>query len=263
MRNKKAFTLAEILIVLMVIGVIATLTIPSLMKGVMAGQYKSGYKKALKEISTMSAAEKIAGSLPTSNRSSETLMFFEALNTHLSVNGYISFAEHKANTGSVLISERFDKSIRIKGRTYGTHQEGDIAENVNENYITTYEASPWIITDDNMAYSVMCGGDTGVRTQCATTQEINAQPTQKDAARRSCAIVIVDVNGLSKGPNRYDPQLGPDTGVRLNTFNAPVESGEPLDTLTGDQYIIFIGSDGATAGPSATSVTGRIASGAE
>ena len=46
MRIKKGFTLAEILIVLMVIGIIATMTIPGLMKGVQEAQYKTAYKKA-------------------------------------------------------------------------------------------------------------------------------------------------------------------------------------------------------------------------
>ena len=45
MRIKKGFTLAEILIVLMVIGVIATMTIPSVMKGVVDAQIKTGYKR--------------------------------------------------------------------------------------------------------------------------------------------------------------------------------------------------------------------------
>ena len=45
MRIKKGFTLAEILIVLMVIGVIATMTVPSLMKGVNEATYKTAYKK--------------------------------------------------------------------------------------------------------------------------------------------------------------------------------------------------------------------------
>ena len=49
MRIKKGFTLAEILIVLMVIGVIATMTIPSLMKGVAEAQYKAAYKKGAED----------------------------------------------------------------------------------------------------------------------------------------------------------------------------------------------------------------------
>ena len=245
----------------MVIGVIATMTIPSMMKGVIEAQYKSGYKKALRTIATISAAEKVGGSLPTSNRSAETLMFFQALNSNLSVNGYVSAADHKANSGQLFNAKRFDKSIIINGRRYGTQHADDSSVNVNTSYITTYNVSPWISTDDNMAYSVMCGGQTGVPAPCATTQEINTQLTQKDAANKSCSIVIVDVNGLSKGPNKYEPQLGPTSGseVRINTHTPNIQEGTPLDTLTGDQYIIFVGSDGATAGPKATTVTGRIA----
>ena len=50
MRLKKGFTLAEILIVLMVIGVIATLTVPTMMKGVTEAQLKTSYKKAYNTI---------------------------------------------------------------------------------------------------------------------------------------------------------------------------------------------------------------------
>ena len=44
MRIKKGFTLAEILIVLMVIGAIATITVPSIIKGVKEAQIKTAYK---------------------------------------------------------------------------------------------------------------------------------------------------------------------------------------------------------------------------
>ena len=55
MRFKKGFTLAEILIVLMVIGVIATMTVPSMMKGVQEAQYKTGFKKAYNTITNLYA----------------------------------------------------------------------------------------------------------------------------------------------------------------------------------------------------------------
>ena len=47
MRLKKGFTLAEILIVLMVIGAIATMTIPSLMQSTSQQEYKAAFKKAI------------------------------------------------------------------------------------------------------------------------------------------------------------------------------------------------------------------------
>jgi len=49
--NKKAFTLAEILIVLGIIGIVAELTIPTLMNNVQDKVYKVAYKKAFSEAS--------------------------------------------------------------------------------------------------------------------------------------------------------------------------------------------------------------------
>ena len=61
MRLKKGFTLAEILIVLMVIGVVATMTIPSLMRGVQDAQFKTAYKKAFNAVVNIAAMESISG----------------------------------------------------------------------------------------------------------------------------------------------------------------------------------------------------------
>lgn len=46
MRRKQAFTLAEVLLVLSVIGVVAALTIPTLIQKISDDQYKSAFKKA-------------------------------------------------------------------------------------------------------------------------------------------------------------------------------------------------------------------------
>ena len=257
MRLNKAFTLAEILIVLMVIGVIAALTVPSVMKGVTEAQLKTGYRKALNYIQNIAAAEKIAGFLPTTNISSETMRFFGTLNTNLSVNSYVSKEASTANSRKTINNSDYVGAINIGGIKFGSGEK--LAGDVGENSITTYDASPWIVTDDNIAYSVMCGGETGVPKTCGTVAEIVAQKNQADAILKSCSIVIVDVNGLSKGPNAFDPQAGPQTGVRLNTFATAPAEGSPLKTLTGDQFLIFLGTDGATAGPKVFTVTGRIA----
>jgi len=45
MKNKNAFTLAEVLVTLAIIGVVAALTIPSLVTRVQDIQYKTAWKK--------------------------------------------------------------------------------------------------------------------------------------------------------------------------------------------------------------------------
>ena len=255
MRYKKGFTLAEILIVLMVIGVIAAMTIPSVMKGVVEGQLKAGYKKAYNTIANFAHAEKTAGFLPATNISSETVRLFEMLNADLTVMGYVSTADSQINSGNVIKGDKYQNTIRINNKTYGTGQ-AQIA--VNSANVTTQSPTPWLVTEDNMAYSIICGGVTNVRFRCATKEQLSSFATQAEAIRNSCAVVVVDVNGLSKGPNRFDPQVGPANGHIINTHNTNLTANSALDTLTGDQYLIFLGSDGASAGPRTNSVSGRI-----
>lgn len=51
MTRKNAFTLAEVLITLGIIGVVAAMTMPTLMNSTQGAQYKTAYKKALSAIS--------------------------------------------------------------------------------------------------------------------------------------------------------------------------------------------------------------------
>ena len=51
MTKMKAFTLAEVLITLGIIGVVAAMTMPTLMNSTNGAQYKTAYKKALSVIS--------------------------------------------------------------------------------------------------------------------------------------------------------------------------------------------------------------------
>src|SRR3989339_329004 len=48
--NKKGFTLAEILITLTIIGIVASLAIPSLIQSVQNNQYKTAWKSALSDL---------------------------------------------------------------------------------------------------------------------------------------------------------------------------------------------------------------------
>ncbi|MBQ8635297.1 prepilin-type N-terminal cleavage/methylation domain-containing protein [bacterium] len=264
MRLKKGFTLAEILIVLMVIGVIATMTIPSMMKGVTESQLKAGYKKAYNTISNFAAMERTAGSLPSRASANNVLNMYIALNNSLSVKGY---GFQRADAGEILQASTQNYPT---GLTYsyaaeggGTGTTGTLGTDTSTRAISTTLIDngglpgatdlAWIITDDNLAYSVVMGGVAGNR--CDTKQQIAAYTTEAEAATHSCMIVYVDVNGLSKGPNSFETQ-GVD-GAQLLTNNV---ANQALDTLVGDQYKIYVGIDGATAGPRTNTVTGRITS---
>ena len=256
MRLKKGFTLAEILIVLMVIGVIATMTIPSLMKGVNESQIKTGYKKALNTIVNLTAMERISGQLPTVASGADALRLFESLNSNLSVREYATIEKSDIDSGSILDSNGYSTKITITDDSGNSQIYGAGDNNAaTASTISTGGALPWIVTEDNLAYSVTLLGTT-TNKRCSTKLEINGAESQTAAATVSCAVIVVDVNGLSKGPNHFDAQVSETDGA----LSAGMASTEKMATLTGDQYPIFVGSDGATAGPKQYTVTGRIAS---
>lgn len=64
-RRNTAFTLAEVLIVIGIIGMIADMTIPTLVQGVSVQQYKVAYKKAYSDISNATLGEIFAGTFPS------------------------------------------------------------------------------------------------------------------------------------------------------------------------------------------------------
>ena len=125
MRVKKGFTLAEILIVLMVIGVIATMTVPSLMKGVNEAQFKTAYKKAFNAVTNIAAVEKISGQLPTSNSLTSAKNFFASLNANLSVKELKDILDKYYGPNAIAIPG-FDKAVT---NWNGTYTVPDISNN--------------------------------------------------------------------------------------------------------------------------------------
>lgn len=242
MRIKKGFTLAEILIVLMVIGVIATMTIPSLMRGVTEQQWKTGYNKAYNTISNLAAMERVSGNLSgtagTGNATSSQ-RFFESMVGTLNVREY---ATNGVNSGTIVTTQNYHPAISYTSASTGA------ATNTGEDSVefsSTAESLSWVITEDNLAYAVIQGAN-GTGDRCPTKQEILGDTTNTVPA--ACTYVVVDVNGLSAGPNILEVQND-------------LTSSTALQPLTGDRYYIFIGLDGATSGNKAKTVTGRITAG--
>lgn len=240
MRLKKGFTLAEILIVLMVIGAIATMTIPSLMKGVTESQWKTAYKKAYNTVINLCAMERVAGNLPSKPDASNVSRMFESLNSSLAVKDYANVTTDY-DDGSIIGSSGYKSGITFSTST-GTTQIGTSTSNGNITY-NEGDNSPWIITEDNFAYAVAKGASS----DCGTKADINAATTVAEVAQKSCVIVVVDVNGLSNGPNVLETQV-----------SKGITTGSSMATLTGDRYYIYIGKDGAAAGSKSVTATGRI-----
>lgn len=239
MRLKKGFTLAEILIVLMVIGVIATMTVPSMMKGVQEAQYKTGFKKAYNTLTNLTGKLGVEGKMPAASGQFDITSFFIAMMDNLSVREVYLYdpAQRAAAPGTA-----------VRGVTYwsdGTQRQFGPAVNAfaiaqqNNTSVDNY----WIITDDGIAYTLEEGPQNAT---CSEKGVISRQTTEEQMSLASCFRILVDVNGVNKAPNLLEPQ------------SYGLTRGNAMTALTGDRFHVYVGRDGVTTGNSGDHAAARI-----
>lgn len=228
----RAFTLAEVLIVLMVIGLIGSLSIPVLLKGIYQAQWRSGFKKAHNTIKNMYASEKIAGNQLSTSDTYAITKLFDQMYSNITHSGFVRAFTHDeiSNGGGIT---RGDIVASVKYTLHDKTVDGSL------DATSISDTTPWLISQDNMAYCVVKGQD------CLTAAQINGASSHDEALQRSCAAVVVDVNGLQNSPNAIQDQ----------TLDSEVKTPD----LTSDRFYIYIGSDAATAGPAKTTLSGRMA----
>ena len=256
MKFKKGFTLAELTIVIMVIGVIATLAIPMMMKGIMEAQVKEGYKKAFNAVANVVGKEYVGGTLPGRRNAQTSTRLFATLANSLQIREII--VQNGIDDGIIPIPD--DNTIK-----YGLNiTSGDVTAHIGltgedqntEGFAPGVEQlSSWVISDDSIGYAMILSGDDNEF--CPSKAEILSKTSSDEAVKAACSIIVVDTNGMWKGPNRLEKQV-----TSAGTSDAKADSIANKDTkmvtLTRDRYYIYIGSDGATAGPSDVTVSGRI-----
>ncbi len=236
----KSFTLAEILIVLMVIGVLATMTIPSLLRGVQGMHFRASYSKAANTIINLTAAEKVSGNLPAKTSVDGADSLFDSLSDNLPVIGYLPAKDLNLGTGTPLNIVKIDTE-RPTGR--GRYRN-------------------WILTDGKFSYLVTQAAIDSKKDCCSSKLEIINNQTDNTASaeapranngttndalsNRSCYVIYVDVNSVTSGPN--------------TTFSNSLAKKTKINSIVDDTYPIYVGIDGATSGNPNTTITGRITS---
>ena len=254
MRIKKAFTLAEILIVLMILGVIAALTIPSLMKGVAEAQYKAGYKKAYNAVVNLVAKENLSGNIAKKRDAMLATLFYGVMTDNLTIKEYVK--SNDIDSGVVVLPGSAVSGLQLTSGTTVVNvgingTEPGIAPGVDT-------LSSWMVTDDGMAYALMLPSEES-SADCPQKSEILTKATAAEALEASCMLVVVDVNGLYKGPNRLERQITTaSTGETDAAADTVANSTTKMVTLTRDRYYIYIAADGAIHGPTTTTLSGRI-----
>ena len=251
MKNKKAFSLAEIVIAIIVMGVIGVLTLPTMTKGIEVRQklhaYNQAYEKVQNAISD-NGIEVLDSLEPTGHK------IWKALDDALGVVGYYS-AEAAYDDGNHLIIENKDLKPCAKwtGKggvaILGTYEGKDCTNATKKSLMAVDDAkgfSPWIVTQNGMAFTIDAWStgiedtsDVDTRYNCADAATLfrakNDQNLRHYARHIACDTVMVDVNGLDKGPNSYAGK------------NSIEESEMEAQVKNNDRFYIFITRGGAAS----------------
>ena len=162
MTKRFGFTLAEVLITLGIIGVVAAMTMPTLINQTNGAQYKAAYKKALSAISQG----------VTLNVALEDISFADATvgSAEANVTG-----DNKDKTIAGFLSNR----MNVVSTSYGQQDYQIDAANFGENNVTLY-------FNDSSMFSF---------------PQAAVNCTASDRTATGACLGIIDVNG-KKGPNK-------------------------------------------------------------
>ena len=200
----------------MVIGLLSILTVSVIVPIVDSNQWRAAYSKIYTSLRNLYDSERFVGSFSSVTATKEAM--FKMMQRCFLVNSYAP--------------------VKDDGVMYS--KDDYVSQDALPSGDSAYDY--WIITDENAAYRILSQG-----TDCDLRAKINDQSTASEASEKACYTLVVDVNGLSRGPNRIE--------------NQNIAANEEVGLLKSDRYYIYVGSDGATAGNKSTFVTGRIVAG--
>ena len=173
-RSKKAFTLAEVLITLGIIGVVAALTIPTLMKNYQQVQYVTSLKKAYSQMN------QVLQQMAMDNGDDIKTIFGNSTVAGDAISSYYKVVKNcKTNLGGGCFAQFNDNYDGSSGTTYDF-----------DNNAAYYK----FITADGIAFELY-----SFNNNCTTNRGFAAAP-DSPTYNSACAEVYIDVNGI-KGPN--------------------------------------------------------------
>lgn len=175
MNYSRAFTLAEVLVTLMVIGVVAAVTIPTLNQNIKSNQYVAGVLKADSVLSQAINRMKLD---------------YGPVGLGKSWNSEADFVEG--------FSKQFNTVKTCSKSNCEDCYDFDKMRNLDGSKSTTFTKGPVIVSTDGMVYFVLFYGSTA-SSNSASTAAMYSMP--EEDAKKIVARISVDVNGR-KGPNQ-------------------------------------------------------------
>ena len=183
---KKAFTLAEVLITLMIIGIVAALTIPSVISNYQQQEFKTGLKKAVSVLNeAIQTNIALDGETPY-----ETDDLFAYLQKHMSI---IKYGRTEYSSGSGGSPDETGRGWRTFGANLAFYTaDGMRYEIASQGHFLTLHESGMYASNDHYRSD----GGIGTIEKCGSYGLDNNPNNTK---KTPCAI-LVDVNG-DKKPN--------------------------------------------------------------
>ena len=209
--KKSGFTLAEVLITLGIIGIIAAMTIPTLISNSQKAQYVAALKR------TYSMLSQVQGLLASDNGD-----FVSAMSNINSSEGFASIFAKKMNVAK--ICNTASGIIGCLANKY-MYLNGDILTFAN------YHSS--FVTVDGIAYWFE-----RYSSECSSSKSSGITPPILD--KQICGIIYVDINGPNRGPSKLGRDLFSFWVTNRGVY--PFGTGDPKQDIDTECKII----DGGT-----------------
>lgn len=197
---KNAFTLAEVLITLGIIGVVAAMTMPTLMNSTQGAQYKAAYKKALSALSQAVTLNVALDEWSFADADNNTYVLKDMFESRMNV----VRAETSATATNIVDSKGNQYKVTLGNGKLQGMEEG----NINGTNTTLF-------FNDGIMFSY----DPAAAVKC----------TQADGASAKKCYGFIDVNGV-KAPNRV---------VQCDNSDATNESNCKIKNPTDVYPVVF------------------------
>ena len=234
--EKCAFTLAEVLITLGIIGVVTAMTIPTLMANVKAHQYSAKFKKT---VSTLSNAAKMS--------QTQYGFDFSGINEVCTANSATDNPEDKQSICSLL-------NGTLTGATYYYGMDRPPNYSINKSQSPTYSLSSfsrdknyipiYFLADGTLILfsAVLGGSNTIIEASCSRTLGNTNPGIIQEGEHRGWGTgcyALIDVNGISKPNKEVKCTRGSNKILTMEAGNCIVEPKDMSDIFP---VIIYDGS---------------------
>jgi len=232
MRLKNAFTLAEILVVVTIIVIISVISLPIIIDGVNDSHFRTGFKKAYLSLNNLAALVKTENNLP---KGTDWVANANNFYVHMMKNLKVLHVDKTDTLDADCLTEPV-QYVYLDNEVETTFGKGTLIQQTEDASVPV-----WLTTNDGISFVVLPGVEA-----CRPKSAFASAQTFEDLHKLACLLVMIDVNGVEKGPNKLEPQsfvLTSDTQMRK---------------LTGDRYYVFVARDGIHTGHLNTSVGARL-----